>query len=156
MAEPKVGGAVEEMNKIAGLGLTQTNMAEDNAHPTKKPVPKVAEMIETDSHHLISGSLGGALRRMGSNRRSERRKPLSSKRPIFRESCHMQETEAIAEAVATQANESRSQTSPKKQMIRHSVATQTRLAIFNCLGWKQHSSKRRQKTRNLARFAISI
>lgn len=60
MAEPKVGGAVEEMNKIAGLGLIQTNMAEDNAHPTKKPVPKVAEMIEIDSHHLISGRLGAA------------------------------------------------------------------------------------------------
>lgn len=42
----------------------------------------------------------------------------------------MQETEAIAEAVANQANESSRQTSPKKQMIRHSVATQTRLAIL--------------------------
>lgn len=36
------------------------------------------------------------------------------------------------------------------------MVTQARLAIFNCLGWKQHSSKRRQKIRNLARFAISI
>lgn len=116
MAESKVVGAVEEMNKTADLCLIQTNMAEDNAHPTKKPTPKAAKMIVTSPN---LGRLGGALRRMVNNRRSERRKPLSSKRPIFRESCHMQKTEAIAEAVAAQENESIRQTSQKKRMIRH-------------------------------------
>lgn len=36
MAESKVVGAVEEMNKTAGLCLILKNMAEDNAQLTKK------------------------------------------------------------------------------------------------------------------------
>ena len=45
MAEAKVEGDVEEMNTIAGLGLAQTIMAEDNAHPTTKPTMRAADMM---------------------------------------------------------------------------------------------------------------
>lgn len=56
MADSKVGGDVEEMNTIAGLGSTQTNMAEDSPHPTKKPITRAAEMMNI-THHLSQAAL---------------------------------------------------------------------------------------------------
>lgn len=92
---------------MTGLGITQTNMEEDNTHPTKKSITRAAEMIEIDSHQLSQHALQEpCVGWEAANRRSERRKPLSSERPIFRKACHRQETEAIAEALAAQANES--------------------------------------------------
>ena len=109
-ADNEGGGHDEKshINKSCRLGGTSDNKAdnEGGGHYEK-------------SHINKSCRLGGTLRRMGSNRRRERRKPLSSsKRPIFRETCHRQETEAVAEAVTAQANDSSSQTSQKKQTIR--------------------------------------
>lgn len=100
MSESKVEGAVEEMNKVAGLDLIQTNIGGGQRSPDKKADSDGSGDDRNRFTSPKSGRLGGALRRMGSSRRSERRKPLSSKRPIFRESCD------VAEAVAAQANES--------------------------------------------------
>lgn len=131
MATSRIREKVKEMDVITSLGLTQTNLTEENTRPATKPTKGVAE-TETITNLLDSGQLGGRSRRRRSRWRREWRHPLSSTiRPSFGEGAPKARCRGRPRGCSSQAKRSGAQNG-RKVFAAISVAYDCRLPERGC------------------------
>lgn len=140
-------GDVEEMNAITVLGLTETNMAEDNASPAAlatKPITRAAEM-EAITIHLSQTALEEGC--VGSEPTEEENvESLFLQHGPFSEEVHQgQETGAVAEATVAQGKERSRQASQRGQ---GGLRGNKRGLLY----FPAKKERKQQKTRDLARL----